>query len=370
MKALFALLGLGLLGCLAYLLFWPVAISPVAWQASTPPGYAGQWEANTRLAKLDNIPLGEHAGPEDITARMIDGRLAVFTALHDGSIIRVNPENGEVTAFANTGGRPLGLEFDAAANLIVADAYRGLVSISPDGTVTLLSDKTNDNSPIRYADDLDIASDGRIFFSDASTHFGAKDSGGTLQGSLLALMEHSNDGRILVYDPADKTTTVLKDGLTFPNGIAMCPQDRCLLVAETGTYSVKRIWLQGKKAGQIETLLDNLPGFPDNLNRAPDGSFWLGLTSPRSTPLDKLSDKPFMRKIIQRLPAAMRPKAENYGFVLNFSLDGYVLNVLQDPKGTYPLTTGAFEPDDGWLYISSLSATHIGRLPWPKTERP
>ena len=370
MKALFAFLGLVLFGGLAYLLFWPVPITPVAWQAPMPPGYSGQWEANSRLAKLDTLPLGEHAGPEDITAKVIDDRLAIFTALHDGSIIKIDPRNGELTPFANTNGRPLGLEFDQSGNLIAADAYRGLISIAPDGTVTLLTDKTDDGSPIRYADDLDIASDGRIFFSDASTHFGAKDFGGTLQGSLLALMEHSNDGRILVYDPKDKSTTVLKDGFTFPNGIAMCPQDRCVLFAETGTYSIKRIWLQGKNAGQIETVLDNLPGFPDNLNRAPDGSFWLGLTSPRSAPLDKLSSKPFVRKIIQRLPSAMRPKAENYGFVLNFGLDGHVLNILQDPKGTYPLTTGAFEPDDGWLYISSLNATSIGRLPWPKTERP
>ncbi|PHS25676.1 MAG: strictosidine synthase [Robiginitomaculum sp.] len=368
MGAVLKLLGFLLALGIAYLLLWPVPINPASWQAPTPPGYVGKWSPNTRLAHLDTITLGEHGGPEDITAQTIDGALTIFTALHDGSIVKADPITKEVSLFANTGGRPLGLEFDAAGNLIVADAYRGLLSINPAGDVTVLADKADDGSPIRYADDLDVASDGRIFFSDASTRFGAKASGGTLEGSLLALMEHSNDGRILVYDPADKSVSVLQDGFTFPNGIAICPDDRCVLVAETGSYSVKRIWLQGSDAGKIDTLIENLPGFPDNLNRAPDGSFWLGLTSPRSAPLDKLSDKPFMRKIVQRLPATFRPKAENYGFVLNFSLDGHVLNILQDPKGTYPLTTGAFEPGDGWLYISSLSASSIGRSPWPKTR--
>ncbi len=367
MGTVLKLLGFLLLLGLGYLLLWPVPIHPTSWQAPTPPGYEGKWAPNTRLAHLDTIALDDHAGPEDITGRVIDGSLVIFTALHDGSIVKVDPVTKEVSLFTNTGGRPLGLEFDAAGNLIVADAYRGLLSINPAGDVTVLADKVSDDSPIRYADDLDIASDGRIFFSDASTRFGAKASGGTLEGSLLALMEHSNDGRILVYDPADKSVSVLQDGFTFPNGIAICPDDRCILVAETGSYSVKRIWLQGSDAGKVDTLIENLPGFPDNLNRAPDGSFWLGLTSPRSAPLDKLSAKPFMRKIVQRLPASFRPKAENYGFVLNFGLDGHVLNVLQDPKGTYPLTTGAFEPGDGWLYITSLGADRIGRAPWPKT---
>ncbi len=352
---------------LAYLFLWPVSIDPQSWDAPTSPGYQGQWQANTKLANLDTIPLGQSDGPEDITARMLDDQLFIFTALHNGAIMRIDPRTKTASEFANTGGRPLGLEFDHAGNLIAADAYRGLLSIAPDGEVTVLADKTSDGSPIGYADDLDIAEDGRIFFSDASTRFGAKASGGTLQGSLLALMEHSNDGRILVYNPADKSVTTVLDGLTFPNGIAMCPDDACLLVAETGSYSIKRIWLNGSKAGQVDAMLENLPGFPDNLNRAPDGSFWLGLTSPRADALDNLSDKPVLRKVVQRLPASVRPKAVNYGFVLNFGLDGHVLNVLQDPAGGYPLTTGAMEPGDGWLYISSLNAANVGRLAWPKT---
>lgn len=350
----------------AYLLFWPVAINPVSWNAPAPPDYKGKWSANTRLAHLDKISLKGSSGPEDITARVSKGVLSIFAGLGDGSIVQVDPVSKAISTFANTGGRPLGLEFDKAGNLIVADAYHGLLSINPEGDITVLADKADDGSPIRFADDLDIASDGRIFFSDATTRFGAKQSGGTLHGSLLALMEHSDDGRVLVYDPSDKSVSTVLDGLTFPNGIAMCPKDRCVLVAETGTYSIKRIWLDDSKAGQVDTVLSNLPGFPDNLNRAPDGSFWLGLTSPRSAPLDKLSSKPLVRMIVQRLPAFMRPQAKNYGFVMNFGLDGHILNVLQDPAGGYPLTTGAFEPGDGWLYISSLSAPNIGRLPWPK----
>ena len=366
MKRLLFIVLAVLLAGIAYLVLWPVPVKPQSWNAPVSTGYVGEYAPNEQLKNLDLIPLAPHHGPEDAAARLVDGHLRIFVAVHDGNILQIDPEARTSQVFAKTNGRPLGLEFDKDNNLIVADAYRGILSVSPDGKVTVLTDTADDGSPIRYADDLDVASDGRIFFSDASTRFGAKEAKGTLQGSLLALMEHSNDGRLMVYDPKDGTTSTVLDGLTFPNGVAMCPEDICVLLNETGTYAVKRVWLDGSKAKKVDNLFENLPGFPDNLNRAPDGSFWLGLASPRSSALDKLSAKPFLRKVVQRLPAAMRPKAQNYGFVMNFSLDGHIINMLQDPSGAYPVTTGVLDAGDGWLYITSLSAKSLGRKGWPK----
>ena len=68
-----------------------------------------------------------------------------------------------------------------------------------------------------------------------------------------------------------------------------------------------------------------------------------------------------MRKVVQRLPAKFRPKASNYGLVIAIDMNGKVLAQYQDPTGTYPLTTGATELGDGWLYISSLGARNLGR---------
>ncbi len=360
-KKLFTLLGFALFLGLAYLLFWPVPIDPVAWDAPENPGYTGKFAPNTKLANLDMLPIGKHHGPEDVAGRMEDGKMAIYTSSQNGDIIRIDPKTKTFEVYASTGGSALGLDFDPEGNLIVADAFRGLWKIDKDRKVTLLTDKVDDGSPIAYADELAIAKDGKIYFSDATTKFSAKAAGSTLAGSLLELMEHGSTGRILVYDPADKSTKVLIDHLSFPNGVAMCPDDACILYNETGTYSVKRYWLKGLKAGIDETILANLPGFPDNLNDGQDGRFWLGLTSPRAEALDKFSDKPFIRKIFQRLPAALRPKARSYGFVIAIDMDGNILAQYQDPAAGYPLTTGATEPGDGWLYIGSLGATKLGR---------
>jgi len=34
------------------------------------------------------------------------------------------------------------------------------------------------------------------------------------------------------------------------------------------------------QAGTLDTLIDGLPGFPDNINHSSDGSFWLALVVP------------------------------------------------------------------------------------------
>ena len=110
------------------------------------------------------------------------------------------------------------------------------------------------------------------------------------------------------------------------------------------------------------TLIDNLPGFPDNLSRGYGGRFWVGLASPRNNLLDAISDKPWLRKVVQRLPAFMRPQAQSYGHVVAISAEGDVLLSLQDPTGHYPVTTGLVESDKYW-YITSLMSDRLARMP-------
>lgn len=365
LKKILLVLLLPVVAGLAYLTLWPVPINPVAWNAPKSVGYVGKFDPNMRLANLKTLAIGEHHGPEDIAGRVENDRMIIYTSTQNGDIIRIDPVTNKHDIFAKTGGVALGLQFAPNGNLIVADAHKGLLSIDASGTVTVLTDKTDAGSPLLFTDELAIAADGKIYFSDASTKFGAKVAGSTLSGSLLELMEHGSTGRVLVYNPADKTTKTVADHMSFPNGIAMCPDDACILIAETGTYSIKRLWLKGLKAGIMDTVIENLPGFPDNINRSTnggqDGRYWIGLTSPRSEALDNLSANPFMRKLVLRLPASLRPKAVNYGFVFAIDMNGKVLAQYQDPSGAYPLTTGATEPGDGWLYIGSLSADILGR---------
>ncbi|WP_418153095.1 SMP-30/gluconolactonase/LRE family protein [Litorimonas sp. RW-G-Af-16] len=246
------------LGLIAYLLFWPVKIAPVAWEAPINRGYTGAFAPNTDLANLERLSIGDAHGPEDIAIR---DNIA-YVSSQEGAILRIDLASKDVGEFARTSGVPLGLEFDADGHLIVADAYRGLLSIAPNGEVTTLTNSVN-NTPIKYADDVDIADDGVIYVSDASTKFGAEEVQSTMAASLLEIMEHGQTGRVLAYNPADQTTRIVADGYSFANGIAV-HTDGDVLVVETGKYRVLKV---DPVTGKQSVFIDNLPGFPDNINR-------------------------------------------------------------------------------------------------------
>lgn len=341
----------------AYLLLWPVPISPVAWHAPEDRGLTGAFAPNRRLADIEALAIGEYEGPEDI-APGPHGYL--YAATVSGAVLRIGTD-GSFAEFANTGPRPLGMEPDPDGNLVVANSHRGLQKISADGKVTALLTEV-DGRPLVYANDLAVAADGTIYFSESSTRFGARAAGGTYEASLLDLLEHGGHGRVLEFRPDSGTTRVVVNGLDYANGVAISADQRFILIAETGAYRVLRHWLSGPDAGTTEVVIDNLPGFPDNINTGRDGRFWVGLVAPRNSFLDFSADKPLLRKIVQRLPAALRPQAQPSSHVIAISGDGEVLMSLQDPDARIPSLTGVYESADA-IYLSSLFGHAIGRLP-------
>ena len=122
------------------------------------------------------------------------------------------------------------------------------------------------------------------------------------------------------------------------------------------------IGLHGPQA-QAQVLLDNLPGYPDNLTRAPSGRIWVGMTKPRSDVLDFGLTQPWTRKLIVRLPRALWPVPQAYGHIFAFEDSGRIVDDLQDPKGGYPETTSATEVN-GRLFVQSLNATSLAWLPY------
>ena len=368
MKTLFKVIGAALLLVMAYLSFWPIPIQPVRWIAPSQPGYSGAHAANSQLAGLQMIDLGAESGPEHIAIGR-DGKL--YTTVESGHILRMNPDGTEQSVFASTGGRVLGFDFDAAGNLIAADAVKGLLSISSDGKVSVLTDSVNINGqrdPIRYADAVVVAPTGKMYLSDASTRFAPKDWGGTFEASVLDILEQASTGRILEFDPATQVTRVVAHGLSFANGVALSLDGQHVFVNETGKYRVWKIAVASQDldvrqtSNQATVLFDNLPGYPDNLMRGRDGKIWLGFAKPRNPTIDNLATQPFMREVTLRLPRALWPIPKSYGHVMAFTEDGKVVADLQDPSGTYPESTGVTETADR-LYIQSLHAKGLGWMP-------
>jgi sugar lactone lactonase YvrE len=203
-----------------------------------------------------------------------------------------------------------------------------------------------------------------VYFTDATAKFAARDFGGPFEASLVDLLEHRGHGRLLVYDPRTSATSPVLAGLHFANGVALAPDASFVLVADMANYRILRHWLAGPRRGQTEAVIENLPGFPDNLSTGRDGRFWLGLVTPRNPAVDKLARSPRLRAMVWRLPKALRPKPSLYGHVVAIDGDGRVLASLQDPAGRFSLTTHAKETEE-WLYVGSLEAGAMGRMKVP-----
>jgi sugar lactone lactonase YvrE len=315
---------------------------------------------------LKIIPLGTEQGPEQIVMGK-DGKL--YTTVASGNILRMNPDGTDQEIFVKTNGHVLGFDFDAQGNIIAADVDRGLISISPNKKITVLTNQVN-GDPIRYADAVAVAPSGKIYFSDASTRFAPKDWGGVFKASMIDILEQRSTGRILEYDPVNKTTRVLVKGLSFANGVVLSEDGRWLFVNETGKYRVWKIsvdlhdWDLAHPSKSARVFFENLPGYPDNLSRGLNGKIWLGFAKPRNPTIEKITitSSPFLRKLTYRLPTFLWPVPKPYGHVFAFTEDGKVVADLQDPSGKYPETTGVTETADR-LYIQSLHAKGIGWLP-------
>jgi sugar lactone lactonase YvrE len=364
MKKLIVALLVMVVAMAAYLGFWPVPVRAVAWVAPAVPGYAGPHAANTKLAGLTLIPLGAESGPEHVVLGR-DGKL--YAAMASGKVVRMQTDGSDQEVVADTGGRVLGFDFDAAGQLIAADAMKGLLSVAPDGKVTVLTDQVA-GDPIRYADAVVVARNGKIYLSDASRRFAPARWGGTFEAAVLDILEQAATSRILEYDPATRSTRVVVKGLSFANGVALSNDEQTLFVAETGRYRIWKVAVAaqdlaaGSGSPQAMVLLDNLPGYPDNLMRGADGRIWLGLSGPRSEKVDAMADKPFLRELTLRLPRALWPLPKPYGHVIAIDESGRIVADLQDPSGAYPQTTGVTETADR-LYIQNL---HLGVLGWLK----
>jgi len=325
-------------------------VDPVAYNAPQKPAMTGMLAPNDLLQRAELLAKGKINGPEEVA---VDEKGRLYFGTPAGTISRLLSD-GVIETFATTGGRPLGMKFDPKGNLIVADAYKGLLFVDPQGVIKILATSA-DGVPFRCTDALDVAKNGTIYFTDASDKFQLKDY-------LLDMIEARPHGRLMRYDPVSGKVTVLLSGLHFANGVALSKNEDFVLVNETCTYSIHRYWLAGPKAGTNDMFIENLPGFPDNISSNGKGKFWLALITVRNDMLDKLHQYPKIKSFIGKLPASLWSKTERYGFVVALDERGNITGTLQDPTGKHLYDVTSAQEYSGYLYLGSLHADRIGKL--------
>jgi len=270
---------------------------------------------------LEQIAVGNVNKPEAIA---FDGNGLMYTANEDGRIIVLNRDGSNPQDYAQTGGRPLGLKFDLNGNLIVADAYQGLLLIDTSGQITVLTTGFG-GVPFMLTDDLDIGSDGTVYFSDAT--------------SLNNINNIANDwgqpnGRLLSYNFNTGVTSLLLDNLYFANGVALSNDESFLVVNETAASRVRRYWLTGPNAGHSGVFAyvnQNSSWYPDNITHNDQFLFWVATIN---------------------------------GPVLGLDENGQIIYRLNFNSNLLTENTSAIQYNDT-LYLGSIQDSHIGKIPIP-----
>jgi sugar lactone lactonase YvrE len=349
------------------LLLYSFSIEPEAWRPDTANTFAGPTQLNEKLTTSQKISLNGWYGPEDIE---FDSAGNIYCGVHrkehdfsDGRILKIDP-GGKVEIFYTSRSWVSGLHFDSNRNLIALSHKEGLISISPDKKVTVLATKDEFGKPFLIPNGLDIATDGKIYFTNTSE----KSAYDIAYGKKI-ILEMLPLGGLYCYNPDSKTVKTLINGTYFGNGVVLSKDENYVLVVETSKYRILRYWLKGKKTGQTDIFMDNLPGFPNGISIREDGSYWLGFSTKRSKELDKIHNNPAIKKLVYALPDFIQPKAEKFGMVMNISPEGKILQALFDTAGRVMPEAGAVKEYNGFLYLGGDLLPHIGKYNLNETQK-
>ncbi|PWA95391.1 Six-bladed beta-propeller, TolB-like protein [Artemisia annua] len=301
------------------------------------------------------IGNGQLIGAEDIVYEPKSG--VVYTGCHDGWIKRVtlndSVADSVVENWVHTGGRPLGLAIDQFGDVFVADAYKGLLKVSKDGQLEVLTNKA-EGMKIGLSDGVVVAKNGMVYFTDATYKCSYRDA-------MNDLLEGRPHGRLLSYDPSTKQTKVIVRDLYFANGVELSPEEDFVIFCETFMMRCHRYYLQGDKKGSVDVFANNLPGLPDNVRYDGDGHYWIAQPWDYSAYFKYTQGYPFVRKFFAFTLKHLHkmPHLTKFGGVLVLDLKGKPVGGYYDKEWEM---TSCGTKIGNYLYLGSVSKPYILRI--------
>jgi gluconolactonase len=179
-----------------------------------------------------------------------------------GRIFRISP-GGNWSLAAEYEGWPNGLKIAADGRIIVADYRRGIMELDANAGSMKPMLTSRDSESFRGCNDLHLASNGDIYFTD--------------QGQTGL---HDPSGRVYRLTPGGRLDCLIATGIS-PNGLVLDPQEAVLFVAMTRDNAVWRLPFMKdgtvSKVGRFCSLIGS--GGPDGMTMDKAGRLFVAHTS-------------------------------------------------------------------------------------------
>jgi len=307
----------------------PADFEPVVWTDMPPrPALDGPLAVNNLIADAEIVGETELEGAEDVAVGM-DGHL--YTGTADGAV----SEDVMIAAVAGLG--------VMAVNTTTGESW-------------VLTDRLDGNL-IFFPDEVAVAADGTIYFTEASTVY--------MPGFPNDFLDGRPNGRLLRYEPSTGTTDVVADGLYFANGVDVAADESSVLVAESFRFRITRVWLDGEQAGATEPFGPPLVNGVDNIVLDDQGRVWVGGSDLRGDAIDAaLTNADLRRQLAALTPEERATVREPYGFAQVLSPDGDPIFSFHDATGSY-FAVSSVLLHDGFVTFGSLGDRGIARIPVP-----
>ena len=151
-------------------------------------------------------------------------------------------------------------------------------------------------------------------------------------------------------------------GLAFANGVALAADESFVAVAESSTRRVARLWITGERAGQHDFLVEDLPGYPDNIARGGDGLVWVAIGSPTDRVVEAVMRGPlWLRRLVTRIPDRLQPAPKRRVLAQGYDEAGVLVRDCDVDTRDFHMVTGVRE-HAGRLWLSSLHERGVAVL--------
>uniref|UniRef100_A0A0K0F2G1 Str_synth domain-containing protein n=1 Tax=Strongyloides venezuelensis TaxID=75913 RepID=A0A0K0F2G1_STRVS len=365
-------------------IFFPLTLKPFDAQEYVlpiPKPLIGILSINDKLTKGKRILENEIIGPETL---IVEGN-TIYATTFDGKVVKiVNEEIADSISFKNEKkcgtfdtericGRPLGMRRYNKDILIVLDSYHGIYFVDFSRKIYkngfelfMSSNELTNETPAMMLNDFDIVNDEDLYISDSSTKWDRR-------RFFYILSEGKRNGRILKVNLKTKNVSVFQENLFFPNGVQQLSEDS-IIVAECGLARILKTYISGKKKGQREIFIENLPGLVDNIRLSKyTKTLFVGLTGLRDPSrlnlYDELGKYPLIRNILANiLPEKLFSKlpslfVKKHSILVEINLEGQIVSTYQDPQSVVVEDVSHVADDEKYLYLGSFHSKFIVKVP-------